>query len=40
MYISVIGASDCDQEMAEVAYKVGREIARRRHVLVCGGLGA
>lgn len=39
MYISVIGASDCDQEMAEVAYKVGREIARRRHVLVCGGLG-
>ena len=39
MYISVIGASECDEQMAEVAYKLGWEIARRRHVLVCGGLG-
>jgi uncharacterized protein (TIGR00725 family) len=39
LYISVIGASECDKEMAEVAYKLGWEIARRHHVLVCGGLG-
>ena len=39
MYISVIGASECDEEMAEVAYRLGWEIARRHHVLVCGGLG-
>jgi uncharacterized protein (TIGR00725 family) len=39
LYVSVIGASECDKETAEVAYKLGWEIARRRHTLVCGGLG-
>lgn len=39
MYISVIGAGECSAELAEVAYRLGREVARRGHVLVCGGLG-
>lgn len=39
MYISVIGASECSGELARTAYEVGREVAGRGHVLVCGGLG-
>lgn len=38
-YISVIGASEPSARQAELAYEVGREIARAGHVLVCGGLG-
>lgn len=38
-YIAVIGAGDCDPHTARMAYEVGREIARRQAVLVCGGLG-
>jgi uncharacterized protein (TIGR00725 family) len=38
MYISVAGASSCDQKWLDLAYDVGREIARRGHVMVCGGL--
>lgn len=37
--VSVIGAGSCGPETAEVAYALGREIARQGHVLVCGGLG-
>lgn len=39
MYISVVGHSMCDERKTELARAVGREIARRGHVLVCGGLG-
>jgi len=39
VYIAVIGAGQCDQETAEVAYEVGRLIALKRAILVCGGLG-
>lgn len=39
MYISVIGSSECDRRLCDLAYAVGREVARRGHVLVCGGLG-
>jgi uncharacterized protein (TIGR00725 family) len=38
-YIAVIGAGECGPEEARLAYAVGRELARRRVVLVCGGLG-
>lgn len=38
LYISVIGHSVCDVEGVELAYEVGREIASRGHILVCGGL--
>ena len=37
--ISVIGAGRCDAATAQVAEAVGRELARRGAVLVCGGLG-
>ncbi len=37
--IGVIGAGSCPREVYELARKVGREIARRGHVLICGGLG-
>jgi len=37
--IGVIGAGSCTPEEADSAYRVGREIARRGAVLVCGGLG-
>jgi uncharacterized protein (TIGR00725 family) len=39
MYITVAGASVCGQRWLDLAYDVGREIARRGHVMVCGGLG-
>ncbi len=39
MYISVVGTASCDSRIAEIAEEIGREIAKRGHVLVCGGLG-
>ncbi|HEY4696288.1 MAG TPA: TIGR00725 family protein [Candidatus Hydromicrobium sp.] len=36
--ISVIGGSQVDNEIYNLAYEVGREIARNGAVLVCGGL--
>jgi len=39
MIIGVIGAGHCDRATAQTAEAVGRAIARRNGVLVCGGLG-
>ena len=39
MYVSVIGAGECAGDLADVAFEVGSLLARRGHVLVCGGLG-
>jgi len=38
-FIAVIGGRQCSKEEARLAEEVGREIARRGAVLVCGGLG-
>jgi uncharacterized protein (TIGR00725 family) len=37
--IGVIGASSCSRDIAEIAEKVGEEIARRGALLICGGRG-
>jgi uncharacterized protein (TIGR00725 family) len=37
--ITVVGSGRCDEETALIAERVGREIARRGGVLICGGLG-
>ena len=37
--IGIIGGGQCSKEEAKVAEEVGRELARRGAVLVCGGLG-
>ena len=37
--ISVIGSSDCTEKEYKIAEQVGKEIALRKAVLVCGGLG-
>ncbi len=39
MFVAVIGDSRCSKEVAALAEAVGRELARRGAVLVCGGLG-
>lgn len=39
MYISLIGASKCGKDLYKLAYDVGREIAKRKAILICGGLG-
>jgi hypothetical protein len=39
MFIAVIGAGRCSAAVAAVAEAVGRELAQRGVVLVCGGLG-
>jgi uncharacterized protein (TIGR00725 family) len=39
IFIAVIGGSEVSPQVAELAEEVGREIARRGAVLVCGGLG-
>ena len=36
--ISVIGGSQVDSEIYNLAYEVGKEIARNGAVLICGGL--
>jgi len=38
-FIAVIGGGQCSKEQAELAEAVGRELARRGAILVCGGLG-
>lgn len=38
-YIGVIGAGSCSAEITRLAEQVGREIARRGAILICGGLG-
>ena len=38
-FIAVIGGSEPSAEEAQMAEKVGRELAKRGAILVCGGLG-
>lgn len=38
-YIGIIGAGQCSPAEAALAEQVGREVARRGAVVVCGGLG-
>jgi uncharacterized protein (TIGR00725 family) len=37
--IAVIGGGNCNQAEARLAEEVGRELAKRGAILVCGGLG-
>jgi uncharacterized protein (TIGR00725 family) len=39
VYLAVIGGSDINPETAALAREVGREVAERGAVLLCGGLG-
>jgi len=38
-YVAVVGASECDNDVACLAESTGKSIARAGAVLVCGGLG-
>ena len=38
-FIAVIGGGQCSPEEARLAEEVGRELARRGAILICGGLG-
>ncbi|MDQ0287669.1 uncharacterized protein (TIGR00725 family) [Desulfofundulus luciae] len=38
-YIGVIGGAECTEQERELAEEVGREIARRGAILICGGRG-
>ncbi|MCJ7646509.1 TIGR00725 family protein [bacterium] len=38
MIVAVIGGNFCSKEIAEMAYQVGKRIAERKHILICGGL--
>jgi uncharacterized protein (TIGR00725 family) len=38
-YVAVIGGGEADPKAAARAFEVGRELARRGAVVVCGGLG-
>jgi len=37
--VAVIGQHSCDAELYEIAYQVGKGIAKRGATLLCGGLG-
>lgn len=37
--IAVVGGNQCSPQEAQIAEKVGRELARRGIVLICGGMG-
>ncbi|WIV65651.1 TIGR00725 family protein [Natrialbaceae archaeon AArc-T1-2] len=39
MRISVIGGRTIEDEQATIAESVGRELGRRGHTVICGGLG-
>jgi len=39
LFIAVVGGGKCTPEEAAVAESVGKELARRGAILVCGGLG-
>jgi uncharacterized protein (TIGR00725 family) len=39
IYVAVIGGGEASPEVADLARQVGRELARRGAVLICGGLG-
>lgn len=39
MIVAVIGGNRCSKETARVAEAVGRELAKRGAILICGGLG-
>lgn len=39
LFVAVIGSASCSPEVADLAEQVGRKIARRGAVLVCGGRG-
>lgn len=39
MQIGIIGSGECTPEMEKVAEEVGRHVARRGAVLICGGMG-
>lgn len=39
MRVSVIGGSEVDDEIYELAVDLGRQLAGRGHAVVCGGLG-
>jgi uncharacterized protein (TIGR00725 family) len=38
-FVAVIGGGTCTREKARLAEEVGRELARKGAVLICGGLG-
>jgi len=38
-YVAVVGGGDADETTCAVAEELGRELARRGAVVVCGGLG-
>jgi uncharacterized protein (TIGR00725 family) len=37
--IAVIGARSCNQQVYELAFQAGQELARRGYTIICGGLG-
>lgn len=39
MIVAVIGAGECTPEVARLAEEVGRRLAEKGAILVCGGLG-
>jgi len=39
VFVGVIGASFCSKEVYRVAFDVGKELAEKNAILVCGGLG-
>ena len=39
MQIAVVGGGECSPEVFEMACRLGRLLAEKGHILICGGLG-
>ncbi len=39
MQVAVVGGGDCSPKVREQAQELGRLLAERGHILICGGLG-
>lgn len=39
MIIGIIGGNKCDKQIEKIAEETGAELAKRKHILLCGGMG-
>lgn len=39
MIIGIIGGNKCDKQIEKIAEEIGSEIAKKKHILLCGGMG-
>ena len=39
MIVGIIGGNKCSKQIEKIAEEIGCEVAKRKHILLCGGMG-